>query len=266
MLGLVSADERQEVEIRAAEHPEIKAAIGAFELALEKQAIDNAVAPPSALKAQIMAALETEGMRLTAGLPLDTVSSSPEPAKVISLTSAPKGIKWLRGAIAAAILLLLGSSILNFYFYSQYKKYNGQYTDLLAKQTEMVARNTELEANYHMLKDTAMTQIKMGPAAPERAGSMATVLWDKNSRDVYLMVNNLPAHPTDKQYQLWAIVDGKPVDAGMLDMTAGAKGLVHMKSITGNVQMFAITLERKGGSPTPDMQQMYVVGRLSPNA
>jgi anti-sigma-K factor RskA len=56
------------------------------------------------------------------------------------------------------------------------------------------------------------------------------------------------------------MVDGKPVDAGMLDMDKGQM-VVKMKN-TPVAQAFAITLEKKGGSPTPDMNAMYVMGTI----
>ena len=250
VLGLSPEDEMQEVEKLAAEHAEIKQAITAFEEALEKQALATAIAPPAALKQQVMDALVKEGMK----------SSQPDTAKVISLTAAPKGIRWLRGAIAASILLLLGSAILNFYLYSQYKKYSNEYTALLAQNNSVIAKTNVLQASYNMLKDTSMLQVPMKAAAPERSGSMATVLWDSKSKDVYLMVNNLPQHSEDRQYQLWALVDGKPVDAGMITMGKD-EGLIKMSNIP-RAQAFAITLEKKGGSPTPDMTQLYVLGKV----
>ena len=77
------------------------------------------------------------------------------------------------------------------------------------------------------------------------------------------MVNNLPQAAPEKQYQLWAIVDGKPVDAGMVEESADASGklLLKMHNIP-EAQAFAITLEKKGGSPTPTMEAMFVVGKV----
>ncbi|WP_350340234.1 anti-sigma factor [Paraflavitalea speifideaquila] len=46
--------------------------------------------------------------------------------------------------------------------------------------------------------------------------------------------------PAGRQYQLWALVDGKPVDAGMLD---NCDGLCQLKNIQ-QAQAFAITLEK----------------------
>lgn len=258
VLGVAPADDVREVETLAARHPEVRAAITAFEEALEKQAIANGVPPPHTLKQRVMDALAKEGMISDQ---VGTASQAKEPAKVISLTAAPKGVRWLRGAIAASIILLLGSAILNFYFYSQYKKYSKDYADLLVANSAVTAKNDVLQASYNMLKDTTVKQVKMIAASPERGGAMATVLWDRKGSDVYLMVNSLPQHPADKQYQLWAIVDGKPVDAGILEMS-DINGLQKLKNIKGNVQAFAITLEKKGGSPVPDMKQMYVVGNI----
>ena len=57
--------------------------------------------------------------------------------------------------------------------------------------------------------------------------------------------------PTGKQYQLWAIVDGKPVDAGVIN---NCIGLCKMKKID-HAEAFAITLEKEGGSPTPTLNR-----------
>ncbi len=91
---------------------------------------------------------------------------------------------------------------------------------------------------------------------------MATVYWDSRSKDVYLLVNNLPKPASQKQYQLWAIVDGKPVDAGMVDLSGSQDNmLLKMRNIP-EAQAFAITLEKEGGSPSPTMEAMYVLGKV----
>lgn len=35
------------------------------------------------------------------------------------MTAAPRSVKWLRGAIAVCIILLMSSILLNFYYWSQ---------------------------------------------------------------------------------------------------------------------------------------------------
>jgi anti-sigma-K factor RskA len=72
----------------------------------------------------------------------------------------------------------------------------------------------------------------------------------------------LPQAPADKQYQLWAIVDGVPQDAGVITKNDKTIRIQKMKSF-GNIKVnaFAITLEKEGGNPTPK-GQMYVLGNL----
>ena len=91
-------------------------------------------------------------------------------------------------------------------------------------------------------------------------GMRATVYWDKRTKDVYLMANNLPQPPAGKQYQLWAMIDGHPVDAGLMNWDGGNM-LTPIKNVPV-AQAFAITLESVGGSPTPHLDQLYVMGSI----
>ena len=77
----------------------------------------------------------------------------------------------------------------------------------------------------------------------------------------YLDVIDLPAPPTNKQYQLWAIVDGQPVDMGVFDNAVGVKTFEAVPFIA-NAQAFAVTVEDIGGSPTPSLETMVVIGNV----
>jgi len=57
------------------------------------------------------------------------------------------------------------------------------------------------------------------------------------------------------------MVDGKPVDAGMIDMNEAAP-FMKLKNIP-RAEAFAITLEKKGGSPVPTMDALYVMGKVT---
>jgi anti-sigma-K factor RskA len=111
--------------------------------------------------------------------------------------------------------------------------------------------------SMQMMSDPTVAKITMATMRPNE-NNLATVFWDTKTKDVYLLPNKMPAAAAGKQYQLWAIVDGKPVDAGMMDVCAG---LCKMKNIP-RASAFAITLEKKGGSATPTMEQMYVMGKV----
>ena len=91
--------------------------------------------------------------------------------------------------------------------------------------------------------------------------SKATVYWNKSTEDVYLSIKNLKELSKDQQYQLWAIIDGKPVDAGVFDPTNSSM-LVQMKNINPNAAAFAVTIEPKGGSENPTLETMQVIGNV----
>ena len=268
VLGLADQEERAEFERMCSAHTEVRKARELFELALEEQAMMNAITPAKNIKSKIFAEIEIEREKIST-ITNDQMLSVPvgeatRPAtKVIS-------IGWQRYIAAASIALLLISTALNFYFFNQYRRYSNRYEALMAQQAEMAKNNDVLrtridtyESTLAMLRDPDMTVIKMPgtnvPTSPD-SNSVATVYWNTRSKDVYLMVNNLPQPPSDQQYQLWAIVDGQPIDAGVFEVQNVA-GLLRMKNMP-RAQVFAVTLEKRGGSTTPQ-GPMYVMGKAS---
>jgi len=165
---------------------------------------------------------------------------------------------------AASVILLAGSTLLNFYFYSQYKTASVQLQDLITQNQQMAGNNNimqtklqQYEKSFGIVSDTNMYVVALKGQAPAPQ-SLTTLYWNRQTKDVYLYVNELQQPVSGKQYQLWAIVDGVPVDAGVLDMSLTGV-LVKMKNIP-KAQAFAITLENAGGSKTPTMP-IYVMGK-----
>ncbi len=258
VLGLASAEEQAEFEQLCSTNAELRQAKEAFEISLEKQALDNAVSPPAVVKQKIWAELNlaTDGNA-------QVINMKPASDKTQPLTPV-RSVGFSKLLAAASVLLLIGSTLLNFYYYNQYKTSAAKLTELIAQNEQMASNSTimqtklqQYESSFSMIKDSNMAIVAMkgSPAAPQ---SLTTVYWNKQTKDVYLLINALPEPAAGKQYQLWAIVDGKPVDAGLLD-GATADALVKMKNIP-SAQAFAITLENKGGSKTPTMP-IYVVGK-----
>ena len=264
VLGLAGDTERAEFEQMCGQYPEVKAAREAFEVSLEQHALESAVQPPVTVRDKIYQQL---GMQTGTGNE-QVVSNVTKTIPAAAKDAAPVvKMNWSRYLAAASVILLVASAALNFYFFNRYKEYNARYEELLAQNTELVKNSQatraslqEYQAALDMLKNPGMNMIKMkGDAVPTGSpdpSSMATVFWDSRSKDVYLVVNQLPQPAADKQYQLWAIVDGQPVDAGIFTLD---HIYLKMKNIP-RAQAFAITLEKKGGNPTPQ-GDMYVLGK-----
>jgi anti-sigma-K factor RskA len=257
VLGLAGVEEAAEFERMCAAHQEVRIARDQFEQLLERQALSQPMEPPGSLKSKIFAEIEVEKDR------------GPKYSKHKASQKPPIKAGWVRYVAAASIVLLAGSTLLNFYFLAQYKKYIAKYDELLGFQNQTALQNQNLQSklqNYEqafdLMKSPAMAVIKMPSVAKSpNPASLATVYWDTLSRDVYLLVNQLPTPALDKQYQLWAIVDGKAVDAGVFEIKEGMS-LVKMKNIP-QAQAFAITLEKHGGSEVPNMDALFVMGKVS---
>lgn len=262
VFGLASQEEKTEFERMAATHPEVKAAREAFESALEKQALSEAVAPPAFIKEKIFSAIANE--------PVQSLNNTSAISNIETQQAPVVSIGWLRYAAAASVILLVGSTVLNFYFFNQYKEFSSKYDQLVANQTQMASANQTLqtklqdyESAMNMIKDPQMAVIKMPAVATSpNPASLATVYWNTQSKDVYMLVNNLTQPTSDKQYQLWALVDGKPVDAGVFDINKDGVALIKMKNIP-KAQAFAVTLEKHGGSESPTMTALYVLGKVT---
>ena len=268
VLGLADEQEQAEFERMCAAHNEVREARNSFEILLEKQAQSTAIAPPKNIRSQVFTELQIKGERKdnsTGKNNSNTLDSS-------DVRNAPvvRMANWVRYVAAASVILLIGSTALNFYFFNRYKSFSAKYEEVVAQNSDFAknkevleASNKEYQTAFEKLRDPAMAVIKMEgksvPTSPDPS-SMATVYWDSRTKDVYLFVNNMPSPSADKQYQLWAIVDGVPVDAGVFDVGNGVP-VRTMKNIP-KAQAFAVTLEKKGGSPQP-AGDMYVLGKVS---
>lgn len=249
VLGIADALEAAELEQLSRQYPEIRKAIDDFEAALEKSAMAAASPAPAHVKEQLFASLAGE------------FRQQPETAKVVAL---PKASGFARYVAAASIILLVASATLNVYYYGQFRSTSTAYQALLIEKNGILAENQNTQAkvldmyqSMQLMSDPTFIKVSM-PGVKGKENNLTTVFWDTKSKDVYLLTNKLPQAGPDQQYQLWAIVDNKPVDAGVIGACAG---LCKMKNIP-KAAMFAITLEKKGGSPTPHLDQLYVAGKV----
>ncbi|WAC11762.1 anti-sigma factor [Dyadobacter pollutisoli] len=286
VLGTVSPQEKQEVECMSHIYPEIKEELLRTESALEEYALKHQTPPPASLKESLFAKMnfdsvkdidDTQADELTIGKTEQVSDETPGILQPVN-TEDPKVISnvfdrvetrevtpfWAKLAVAAAVLLAMfaGWSAI------QMTEYKGSNEQLAGEMNEMKAEMAGLKQGFdynHSLaglySDPSYKVVKMAgmPKSPESAVS---AFWNQQTNEVYVDVQKLPAAPAGKQYQLWTIVDGNPVDVGMLDNQFSGK-VLKMKETKPGAVAFAITLEKEGGVPSPTMEQMYVMGKVS---
>jgi anti-sigma-K factor RskA len=248
-MRISSPEETQIVEATLKQFPELKQELEDIEISLEEYAHANAIEPPASAKEKIMSRVFAESGK-----------EENKNARVVPInkkTAIPMFYKWIA---AASIILLIGSMIVN---YSYYEKYHDTKQELITAQRTI---EQQQKSNQAMNQDMDIVTNKYAEpvvlkGTPKAPDAVAKIFWMKNTGDVYINPTNLPQAPAGKQYQLWAIVDGKPVDGGMITTEKGAYHIQKMKSF-GKAQAFAITLEKEGGSPTPTMSEMVVIAKM----
>ncbi|QNP52016.1 anti-sigma factor [Hymenobacter qilianensis] len=180
-------------------------------------------------------------------------------------TASGSAFRWM---LAASVALLLASGFANFVLYTRWRD---AAADLAIARTEQSRTASVMQASERMLavrqqelevlrSDEFRTVALAGTAAAPSAS--ARVLYNPKTKAVYLDVRKLPVPPSGKQYQLWALDNGKPVDAGVLAAaTTAGDSLQQMKDIA-SAQAFAMTVEPVGGSVNPTLSTLTVIGNI----
>lgn len=252
VIGQTDAQDTALVERMRASDAAVREELERIEAGLELFAKKSAVAPPPAARAKVMERI---------GAP--RAEHAPIVRELPAARAASGSWRWLAAASVVALLL---SATGNFMLLRELRHTR---TELARLETEheVLAQDLQVQrASYQHSQDQLAvvmdprTDLVALSGTANATGAKARVYWDHNANRVFMDVLNLPEPPQGKQYQLWALVDGNPVDAGVFDMSADAHGLQRMKDIS-RAQAFAVTLEKAGGSPTPDLQALVLMGQ-----
>lgn len=257
--GLTQAA-REEVERRAATSPEIRQALDEACTAMEAYAGLYAQRPRTDLKDRIMQQIAHPAQQAPA---IPTAETPVRPLYPEPPQQAP-AYKWM---FAASIALFLLSSLLSFHFYNKWQVAEEKLSSVMASE-QVLARNftrTSLllqmqESALSILRNPDVKTIKLEGVEAHPEASMM-VYWNPRQQQVYVDAVTLPPPPSGKQYQLWALKDGKPIDAGLIEVSDGKLSFQKMKNIPA-AQAFAVTLEPAGGSRVPTLEQLTVMGKI----
>jgi anti-sigma-K factor RskA len=248
VLGLASAEERSEFESMCTQYPELVVARNNLEIALEKQLFSDATAPVLGVKEKIMSAIRQDfSVNQSKNIIMENVNTS--------RSSSP--LRWMA---AASIILLLASAYFAFNFYTKNKDLQSE----LAKSKDAQAQMDDRLKKLEMVSDpnVAVINLKGTEKAPK---SSASIYWDSTSTNVYLVAKNMPKLASDKQYQLWAIINGQdgklqPTSLGLFDVGDDGKIILKMSNVK-KADAFAITIETRGNTGGPTLEQLQTMGK-----
>ncbi len=262
VLGFCTQAEAEEVERLMIEHVSIREEIRAIQETLELAALSSPIEPSAGTKSKIWNAIN-EHEEIAPVIPINRPESYVNDVEERTISGA-RNKNWL--TYAASFALIFGTASVAIYFYSQSRNMENQLAAATQSNEKMKAEMLQskdslgkIGSTLNLIADAGTKKVTLA-GVPTSKDSKAVVFWNESKKQVMLTGIELPQAPTDKQYQLWALVDGVPVDAGVFDYSA-ANSMIEMKSIDKS-QAFAITLEPKGGSVSPHLEALYVIGNV----
>lgn len=251
--GLASAEEAAQVLQWAGQYPEVAEELSQIQAGLDIFSAAHSIQPGPLVKEKIFAQInESDSAKV---VPFSNEKNGRH-AKIIPISSV-----WKRVA-AVVVILFAGSAVLNILLYN---KTNNIAAEL--KQSEQLISTLEdksraMENDLQVVQSKYSTPISLNgmEIAPDAA---AKVFWMKNTGDVYLDPSNLPGAPQGKQYELWAIVNGQPVNAGIVVTTKkGNRYSIQKMKTFGKVEAFAISLETESAKPAATPASVVAMGKM----
>ncbi len=208
-----------------------------------------AVTVPAALRAQLLRQVNAAA---TVAAPAKVLQFKPKAAP--QPVAARQWTQWL--AAAAALVMTFGTA----YFYSQNQKLLDE-NRALAQQ--VVAVKAEQQAQIEQVLAPLNRILTMKGVTAQNAS--AKIVWDVPQQRWLLQVYDLPAAPTDKDYQLWYVTKDAKLSAAVFRPDARGRYTVRLE-LPANVNAetlaaTAVTLEPKGGVPQPT-GQFYLLAQL----
>jgi anti-sigma-K factor RskA len=245
-LGDLSQAERTAVEQNLAQYPELKRELAAIEAVQEELMMKAAIQPRASVKTALMTNLATTNAE----------------AKVVVMQSTTW--KW---AAAASVAIALVSSYLAYEYHDRWRASEDNLTKLITQNRQMAEdynivnqRIDKMQTDMHVIGSPDFSRVVMAGHEQNAPGAEAYVYWNEKTQEVYLSIQDMKELAYENQYQLWAMVDGKPVDAGVFDMNT-TTGLLKMKEMKG-AAAFAVTIEPRGGRPTPTLEKLQMIGNV----
>ena len=173
-------------------------------------------------------------------------------------------------AIAASFALLLVTLSLVFYSFNLSTEISNQEEVIEEQQARISELQNDIQRKEELLSilESREVDLVMMSGMEVNPSGYGKVIWDSESNRALLQVSNLPAVPSDKDYQLWIIKNNKPVSAGVFAVNDPQKDsffkIEEMAAGEQAADAFAITMEPKGGMPQPT-GDMYLMGNMNKN-
>jgi anti-sigma-K factor RskA len=154
--------------------------------------------------------------------------------------------RWM--LIAATALLAFASA----YLFKQNTKL-ARDLDYISQERDDLSR--ELDTKKRQIDDIVSPKTKViAMAGDEAPQANAKVMWDTKAQQWVIYIFDLPAPPSDKDYQLWYVTKNAKISAAVFRPDEQGQTVLKLTlppDALSGLAATAVTLEPKGGSPQP---------------
>ena len=268
-LGLASPQEVQEVACLSKIYPEIQAEFIRVQKRCEEMMFEQAQAPDSAIRASILKTIAETAQENPAG---NVDAGKKQETKIIPLntTTEIRGVSPLWKMMAAASLILtMGIGALWVISNREVKRLDSALASMENEHLKdsqvlqaLLLEKDHLQTVQEVLAEQS-TRTVMMKGTEKEPDAAVKVMWSADMKKAVMHAEKITPPPADMQYQLWVIADGKPVSVGLFNYDEVEQMTDPFDVNAQNITAFAITLEKRGGSPTPTMENMVVMGPIN---
>jgi anti-sigma-K factor RskA len=255
VLGALSPEEQRAFEVALVQNTELQQLVSALRVTRDALAGNLPEVEPSfALKQRILAQISQT----------PTSAAIPAPPSSFLLRN-----RWLPWALATCLAVVCGILLSNqVKLNDQLSRQSARLQTLNQMADSLRVTTNSLNQQVVALRETnQLVNLRIAMLSSLLADApkaIAVSLWDNEQQKGVFVVQNLKPLPTDKDYQLW-VLDPKyptPVSAGVFQVDAQGNVRIQFKAdkLVGSADKFAVTMEPKGGLPTPTMKDLVLIG------
>lgn len=261
LLGELNEREQQEVMEMAARYPAIQKELEELEQSMFAFDHRSGINPSEGVKNRIMETLYAGEQPTDGALPA---------AEKERNATTDGGIHWNISntwkiwAVAASLVALMASAA-SIYFATRYYQAQENYMALVMERSvlaeELEIKQARFEQMEKVLAGDFDRVLLSGTAFDIQEDAKLNVFWNPNEALVYVTVQNLAILEADQDYQLWAIGENGPIGIGLVNPQE--KNILQKMDAVAAAGAFAITIEPKGGSLTPTLENLVALGEVA---
>jgi len=229
LLGSTSSEESFRVERYIAMYPEVRESYDELQESLETYAKIHALKAPQGLKEQILFKIKQQKRSRS---------------------------KFHKFAVAASIAALIFAAA-SYFFYNQnqsLQEENSMVTNKIKDlENDMKIQLEDIRNQYIVLNNPNTRKFSVN--GNKKAQELKAVAYVNPVKKLsYINVSNLPQLPENKCFQMWAEVNGKMVNLGIIMEYDDKEKLVKLPYDDSAISY--ITIEPQGGNKTPTVQNI----------